>query len=77
MKFTFTSINSFIIGLICAPRTAFLSGAGCYLGKIGLRINTDFWIFMGGTGGVCVIFVVWTGLFALCLGAYSLYGEDR
>jgi len=32
---------------------------------------------MGGIGGVCVIFVVWTGLFALCLGAYSLYGEDR
>jgi len=42
MKFTFTSINSLIIGLICAPRTAFLSGAGCYLGKIGLRIKTDF-----------------------------------
>jgi hypothetical protein len=55
--------------LICAPRTAFLSGVGCYLGKIGLRINTDFWIFMGGIGGVCTIFVVCTVLFGLYLGA--------
>ena len=69
LKFTFTSINSFIMGLICAPRTAFLSGVGCYLGKIGLRINTDFWIFMGGIGGVCTIFVVCTVLFGLYLGA--------
>ena len=42
MKFTFTSMNSLIIGLICAARVPFLSGVVSYLGKFGLMINTDF-----------------------------------
>lgn len=77
IEFTFTYMNSFIIGLICPPRTAFLSGLGCSLAKIGLMINTGFAIFIAVVAGFCWFLIVWLLVFALCLGAYYLYGEDR